>query len=64
MTFTPAENLQVEYKGDVGSIGFICDEYLTICKKRKNGDMISDVCIVAYKYDWDQIKLLQGHHRG
>ena len=64
MTFSPAENLLIEFKGDVGVIVFISDEYLTFCKKKKDDEMISDICIVVYKYNWDQIKLLQGHHRG
>lgn len=64
MRFTPALGITIDYKGDVGIIKFICDECLTFCKKTKNGEMIQDVCIVVYSYDWDKIKLLQGHHRG
>ena len=63
MTFSPAEGLLVEYRGIVGNIKFIDDVYLTICKKTKTGDMVGDICIVVYSHCWDEIKLLQGHHR-
>lgn len=63
MTFTPAEGIYVEYKGDVGVVEFITDEYLTFCKKPKDDNMLQDICIVVYKYEWDNIKLLRGHHR-
>lgn len=63
MTFTPAKGILVEYKGDVGTIKFVSETYLTFCMKAREGKMIQDVCIVVYSYEWDQIKLLQGHHR-
>lgn len=64
MKFTPALGITIEYKGDVGVVSFICESSLTFCKKASTGDMVQDVCIVVYSYDWDKIKLLQGHHRG
>lgn len=63
MTFSPTENLFVEYKGYVGYIKFVDDVYLTICMKPREGRMIQDVCMVVYREQWDNIKLLQGHHR-
>jgi len=63
VTFTPAPNLLVEYRGNVGTIKFVSDEYLTFCMAPKNDKMIGDLCIVVYRYCWDEIKLLQGHHR-
>ena len=63
MTFTPAEGILIEYKGEVGHVKFVCEDSLTFCKKRKSGNMTTDICIVVYAYEWDNIKLLQGHHR-
>lgn len=64
MTFTPALDIVIEYKGNVGVVKFICDECITFCKySSKVEGELSDVCIVVYRYEWDSIKLLQGHHR-
>lgn len=63
MTFSNCEGLTVEYKGYVGEIRFVDEIYLTICMKPREGNMIQDVCMVVYKEQWDDIKLLQGHHR-
>jgi len=60
MSFSPAVGLLVEYKGSVGEIRFIDEQYLTICLKRKCESMISDVCVVVYPAEWDQIKLIEG----
>ena len=40
MTFTPAPNLLVEYRGNVGTIKFVSDEYLTFCMAPKDDKMI------------------------
>lgn len=64
MTFTPAAGIVIEYKGEVGVIKFVCPECLTFCKYDPNNEKeIGTVCIVVYSYDWDNIKLLSGHHR-
>ena len=64
MTFTPAVDIVIEYKGDVGVVKFVCDTCLTFCKYSLDDEtQIGDVCIVVYSYEWDNIKLLQGHHR-
>jgi len=63
MAFTPAEGLLVEYKGNVGTIRFIDEIYLTVCLKTKEDNMIGDVCLVVYRKEWDSIKLLGGPHK-
>jgi len=63
MTFTPAEGLLVEYKGNVGTIRFIDEIYLTVCLKTKKDNMFGDVCLVVYREEWDSIKLLGGPHK-
>ena len=63
MTFSPSDGLFVEFRGHVGHIKFVDEIYLTICMKPKEGSMVQDVCMVVYKHQWDEIKLLQGHHR-
>lgn len=63
MTFSNCEGLVVEYKGKVGTIRFVDEIYLTICMKPKDGNMVQDVCMVVYREQWDDIKLLQGPHR-
>lgn len=63
MNFTPAEGLLVEYKGMVGKIKFIDETYLTICSKPREGDMVQDVCMVVYSYNWNDIGLVGTHNR-
>ncbi len=63
MSFSPALGLLVEYKKTVGEIRFIDDIYLTICTKRKDGNMIGDLCLVVYKREWDLIQMLGEHNR-
>ena len=61
--FTPALGLEVEYNKFIGYIKFIDEEYLTICVKRKEGQMFGDVCMVVYPSQWGNIKLMGGPHR-
>ena len=63
MEFTPSEGLSVEYKGTVGNIKFIDEHYLTICTKPREGEMVGDICLVVYRYNWNNIKLMGSHHR-
>lgn len=63
LSFTPALGLEVEYRGHVGVINFIDELYLTVCIKKKEGDMISDVCMVVYPNQWENIKLMGGPHK-
>ena len=62
MTFSPTQGLLVEYKGTVGNIKFIDESYLTLCTQPKDKDMIGDICVVVYRYEWDKIKLIGSHH--
>jgi hypothetical protein len=61
--FTPALCLEVEYRGFVGYIKFIDEEYLTVCVKKKEDQMFGDVCMVVYPSQWGNIKLMGGPHR-
>ena len=62
MTFTPGEGLEIDWRGHVGKIKFITDEYLSLCIYRQDGST-SDTCLVVYKHQWEEIKLLKGPHR-
>lgn len=57
MTF--AEGLQVQYKSHFGTIRFICDSYVTVCVTNFPNDRRRDVCILVYREDFNQIKLLK-----
>ena len=46
---------EVSYKGEVGVIRFIDSVYLTICLKRREDGMISDICVVVYSFQWGDI---------
>ena len=63
MSFSPALGILVEYKGNVGEIKFIDEVYLTICLKNKCDGMVGDVCLVVYKREWDDIKMIGGRNR-
>ena len=45
------------------AIKFIDEEYLTVCVKKKENEMFGDVCMVVYPSQWENIKLMGGHHR-
>ena len=60
--FSPSLGLDVEYKGFVGQIRFIDEQYLTVCIRNKSDGMIGDVCILAYPHEWHMIKLLHSSH--
>ena len=59
--FSAAVGLQVEYNGMVGTVKFVDDLYITVCVKAQREDMISDVCIVVYPHEYDNIKLITGN---
>ena len=63
MSFSPALGITVEYKGSVGEIRFIDEVYLTICLKNKCDGMVGDVCLVVYKGEWDNIKMVGERNR-
>ena len=61
-SFAPSPGVAVEYDGHVGEIRFVCDQYLTLCIRTKDSDMIGDCCLVIYKRQWDDINILKSSH--
>jgi hypothetical protein len=57
MVFT--EGLVVQYKEHIGTIRFICNSYLTLCISEFPEEKRRDVCILIYRGEFDQIKLLE-----
>ena len=55
--FVPAEGITVFYEKYTGVIKFVGENYLTLCVKVRSYDMVSDVCLLIYKEDWDKIQL-------
>ena len=62
-SFTPAEGVDVIYGEYIGNIVFVGEEYLTLCIRTRDHDMISDVCLLVYKNDWDKIQLIKSSDR-
>ena len=62
-SFTPAEGVNVIYEEYIGNIVFVGEEYLTLCIRTRDRDMISDVCLLVYKNDWDKIQLIKSSER-
>lgn len=54
-----AEGLEVQYKNNIGTIRFICDSYITICISKFPNERRRDVCILVYRENFNQIKLLK-----
>jgi hypothetical protein len=54
-----AEGLDVQYKQYIGTIRFICNSYLTLCISQFPEERRRDVCILVYREEFDQIKLLK-----
>jgi hypothetical protein len=57
MTFT--EGLVVQYKEHIGTIRFICDNYVTLCISHFPEEKRRDVCILIYRSQFSQVKLLK-----
>jgi hypothetical protein len=53
-----AEGIIVQYKDWVGEVRFVCDEYISVCVRVGN-NRVNDVCVLVYKKDWSQVKLLK-----
>ena len=53
-----AENIEITYKDHHGYIRFVCDDYVTMCIG-SNPDPLRDVCILIYRPDWKDIKLIK-----
>ena len=60
--FSASVGVQVEYQGMVGTIKFVDDQYITVCVNAQREDMISDVCIIVYPHQYDDIKLITGNN--
>jgi len=59
---TWAQGVCVKYKHVIGEIAFISEDYLTVCILRRTQDMVSDVCMVVHKENWEDIELLKSSH--
>ena len=60
---TFALGVLVRYKDLCGEIAFICEQYLTICVLKREANMVSDVCMVVYTENWEDIELLKSSHK-
>lgn len=60
---TFAAGVIVRYKDLCGEIAFICEQYLTICILKREPHMVSDVCMVVYVENWEDIELLKSSHK-
>ena len=60
---TFAIGIVVRYKDIYGEIAFICEQYLTICVLKRDANMVSDVCMVVYRENWEDIELLKSSHK-
>jgi hypothetical protein len=54
-----AEGLVVQYKDHIGKIRFVCNSYLTLCISEFPEEKRRDVCILIYRGEFNQIKLLK-----
>lgn len=53
-----AEGVYAIYKDHYGYIKFISHQYITLCIN-SNPDPLRDVCILIYKSDWKDVKLVK-----
>jgi hypothetical protein len=53
------EGLVVQYKDHIGTIRFVCNSYLTLCISEFPEEKRRDVCILIYRGEFNQIKLLK-----
>lgn len=54
-----SEGLSVQYREMIGVIRFVCEKYLTLCIHTSSQEPSKDVCILIYRGDWNEIKLLK-----
>ncbi|NDG30036.1 hypothetical protein EB118_08145 [bacterium] len=50
------EGLEVYYHEQLGTIRFICSEYVTVCIKQGE-DKLNDICILVYPHQYGDIKI-------
>lgn len=55
---TPVSGLEVQYKNHIGVIRFVDEDYVTVCISEFQ-DRRRDVCIVVYKEDYKNLRLLK-----
>ena len=53
-----SEGIVVQYRDWIGEVRFICDEYISICVRVGN-QRVNDTCVLVYKSQWNQVKLLK-----
>lgn len=58
MTFT--EGLLVKYKGQVGKVRFISNQYITICIKTYD-HKVRDVCMLVYPSEWKNVEIVSDY---
>jgi hypothetical protein len=54
-----AEGIEGTYNGHTGRIRFTCDQYVTLCISEFPDQKVRDVCILIYRHEFDQIKLIK-----
>jgi hypothetical protein len=55
---TPVSGLEVQYRDHIGIIRFVDEDYITVCVSEFR-DRSKDVCIVVYKEDYKNLRLLK-----
>ena len=53
-----AKGVLVQYKHWIGEIRFICEDYASVCTS-VGEQKSSDVCVLVYKKDWEEMKLFK-----
>lgn len=57
MIFT--EGLVVQYRNYIGQIRFVCNSYVTLCVNSFPNEKRRDVCMLIYRNNFDEIRLLK-----
>ena len=57
-----AEGVVVQYKEWIGEIRFICEDYASVCTS-VGVHRSADVCLLVYKQNWGEMKLLKESHK-
>lgn len=53
------EGLNAIYRGNIGVIRFVSDKYLTFCIRTFPHEKNRDVCILIYRENYGEIKLIK-----
>lgn len=56
------EGTEVYYRGMYGRIGFVCEQYMTVCVRHFPNDPSRDVCMLVYKSQQHELELVKGNH--